>query len=334
MFVVCLQWAEGTGVQFSLHWSVWKSALQFVSCLAWRNVHYMSKLPSRVPQPQQQQPSAGAAPEQNLTATAATVHDTATFTVFSACRPVHTTMLRIEQATGAAATSFDFPSVTTDQCSNDLHSVGFYDNRRPATAEHESACACWHGRGRHRPELQHSHRKYVCGPATHHPGRTTRSPSVATTAVAVNTRLVCPSISTECFHNGKFHVVPFPTDNVYSCDFANSDDKHYSDPKTVDPPITGYSSLGFRSSNATDTTNSSSPPVRYGLSTACGNYEGSADIRVVLRRSLVAGIGWSAAVNFARDIPCEGFIRPQVPLFSQRSNREGSYQCTASLCLR
>lgn len=55
---------------------------------------------------------------------------------------------------------------------------------------------------------------------------------------------------------------------------------------------------------------------------------------MVLRRSVVAGISGSAAVNFARDIPGKGFIRPQVPLLSQRPDGQGSYKCASALCLR
>lgn len=238
-------------------------------------------------------------------------------------------MLRIEQA---ATATVGVPSVATHKCINNMHGCCVHDEWLRAACE--PACIGWHGRRWHRPD--HCGRQsVVCDPTSKYPGRETCLPSLFPTIITISTPLFSPSISTKCLHdNQTFHTVAFTVDSVHSCCFVCSHHEHYTNTSTVDSSVTNCISVVPRSSDATGTTDSSSRAVRHRPCTTCSDLEGTEDIGVVLRRSVMAGISGSAAVDFARDIPGKGFIRSQVPVLPERPNREGTYKRASALCLR
>ncbi|GFG34211.1 hypothetical protein Cfor_00108, partial [Coptotermes formosanus] len=269
-------------------------------------------------------PSARAA--QTGSATTTTVHSTSIIIIY---RPLHNTMLRIEPA---ATATVGVSSITTHKCVNDLHSRCFNDEWLRSTFE--PARTGRHGRRRHRTEFC-GRQSVVCDLAANYPGRQTCLPSLFATTITVSTPLVSPSISTKCLHdNQNFHAVAFTVDSVHTCCFVYGHHRYCSDTSAVDSSVTNSISVVSRSSDAAGTTNSSSRTVGYRPSTTCSDLEGTEDIGMVLRRSLVAGISGSAAINLTRDIPGKGFIRSQVPLLPQRPNGQGAYKCSSALCLR
>ena len=237
-------------------------------------------------------------------------------------------MLRIEQA---ATATVGVPSVATHKCINNVHGCPLHDEWLRATFE--PARTGWHGRRWHRADHR-GRQSVVCDPTSKYPGRETCLPSLFPTTITISTPVVSASISTECLHyNQTFHTVAFTVDSVHSCSFVSSHHEHCTDTPAVDSSFTNCISVVSRSSAATGTTDSSNRAVRHRPCTTCSDLEGTENIGMVLRRSVMAGISRSAAIDFARDFLGKGFIRSQVSVLSERPNRERSNERAPTLCL-
>jgi len=237
-------------------------------------------------------------------------------------------MLRFEQA---ATATVGIPSVTTRKCINNLHRDGVDEWQRSA---YEPAGTGWHDRRWHRPDHR-GRQSIVCDHTSEYPGRETCLPILFPTTIAISTTLISPSNNTKCFNdNQTFHAVAFTVDNVHSCSFIRSNHEHCTDTSPVDASVTNSISMVSRSSDATNTTYSSSSAVGHRPCTTRSDAEGSEDVGMVLRRPVVAGISGGAAIDVARNIPGKGFIRSQIPVLSERPNREGSYKRSSALRLR
>lgn len=237
-------------------------------------------------------------------------------------------MLRIEQAATATA---GVPSVATHKCINNVHGCSVHDEWLRATFE--PARVGWHGRRWHRPQ-RCGRQSVVSDPTSEYPGRETCLPSLFPTTITISTPVVSPSISTKCLHYKQtFHTVAFTVDSVHTCSFVCSHHEHCTDTPAVDSSVTNCISVVSRSSGATGTADSSSCAVRHRPRTTSSDLEGTEDIGMVLRRSIMAGISRSAAIDFARDFLGKGFIRSQVPVLSERPDRKRSYECASALCL-
>lgn len=71
--------------------------------------------------------------------------------------------------------------------------------------------------------------------------------------------------------------------------------------------------------------------VRNRSAKVVAHYKSSTDVRMVLRRTLLAGFGRVTHVHVSGHVPSARLVRPEVPVLAERADRTRTDQCAAAL---